>query len=281
MRNIFLILLLLILTQSCESDKIIDNTPILTSIDSLKFTTTVYKVALNENGKIIDTVSIKKIKTDKQGKTLYSIENKKSDFGDYNVEEYYRKNEDLVFQKIEYSDSWMTEYETFVNPENEVINARMISFEDGEIDTISMSFKHNYSLFGKLQSLSIKARLDTIQSLNFTKYNSDEMEDYEFLIVDNDTIEKINYTYQDGKIKNSKHEYRSRKIVMTSQYGKNEKVKTKINYSVNKDSLIKTSVTNYDYNSKDELVTEETTDLETDSIIRYEYLTAHNNGYHK
>lgn len=277
MRNNVLILFLLILIQSCESDQIIDNTRILSSIDSLKFNTTIYKVILNEKGDILDTVSIKKLKRNKEGKTLYSIENQNLKFGTKSIEEYYRSNEDLAFQKIKYSDSWTTEYETFVNQKNEVMNARMITIENGEIDTISLNFKHNYSLLGKLKTLSINGKIDSTKSLNFTRYNSDEKVDSELMIIGNDTVEKINFIYRGGKIMSSTREFRSGRMVSISQYGKNESVKTKTEYIKKEDSLIKTTVTRFKYNSKDELVTEEIKDLENDTIMRYKYLTAHNN----
>lgn len=85
--------------QSCQSNLLIDNKPIIAKIESLDFSKTIFEVSIDNNENIIDTLSFEKIKTGENGSVLYEFKELRNKDGKIIIETYYRDNEDLFFGK--------------------------------------------------------------------------------------------------------------------------------------------------------------------------------------
>ena len=147
--------------QSCQSDVLIDNKAIIERIDKLNFSKTIFEVSIDDNEKIIDTLSIEKIKNDKNGNVRYDFKEFLNINGKTIKQTYYRSNEDLFYQLTDYKRKdfeFSTEYETFVNNKDIIDKAQMINFDSNEVDTVFMKYNYSYDSKGKKETQK-KAKL--------------------------------------------------------------------------------------------------------------------------
>jgi hypothetical protein len=280
MRKNQIILFFLIILQSCQSDLLIDNKSIIDNIDKLEFSKTTFEVSIDDNRNIIDTLSIEKIKTDKNEIVLYKWKEYKNKYGKTTKQSYYRNNEDLFYQLTDFgTGDWKLEYQTFVNKDNLIDKAQMVNIESKSSDTIFMKYNYSYDSNGKKESLSITSASDSINSVNFTKFNDNEKSEFGFQIVDNDTLEKSKMKYLNGNIIESTYEYKEPFKVNRYNYDSNKNLKSSTTFKKVNDSLIKSSEYIYEYSNLENLERIIIKDFENDTIMKRKIITAHNNVY--
>lgn len=276
------LLVFLIILQSCQSDLLTDNKPIIEKIDKLNFSKTIYEVSIGINEKVIDTLSIEKIKTDANGNVRYELKESLNVNGKTIKQSYYRNNEDLFYEITDFERKnfeFRTQYETFVNNKDIIEKAQMINFDSNESDTIFMKYNYSYDKKGKKETLSITYPTDSTNSKYFMKYNDNEKSELTYQIIDNDTIEKSSMKYLNGNISESTHEYKEPFRIDIFSYDDNKSVKSRKVFKRVNDSL-KMSM-EYIYENNDLGNPEKITikDFENDTIIKRKLITAHNNVY--
>ncbi|QNK77779.1 hypothetical protein H7F37_03585 [Winogradskyella sp. PAMC22761] len=282
MRKNQILLCFLIILQSCQSDLLIDNKPIIDKIDKLKFSKTTFEVSIDDNENIIDTLSIEKIKTGENEIVLYKWKEYKNKYGKTTKQTYYRNNEDLFYQLTDFgTGDWKLEYETFVNKDNVIDKAQMVNIESKSSDTIFMKYSYSFDSKGKKETLSITSvsASDSINSVSFTKFNDDEKSEFGFQIVDNDTLEKSRMKYLNGNIIESTHEFKEPFKINRYDYDSNKNLKSSTTFKKVNDSLIKSSEYIYEYSNPDNLERIIIKDFENDTIMKRKIITAHNTVY--
>lgn len=278
-KNQFLLLFLIIL-QSCQSDLLTDNKTIIEKIDKLNFSKTIYEVSIDNNEKVIDTLSIEKVKTDANGNVRYEIKEFLSENEKTIKQSYYRSNEDLFFELTDYERKdfeFYTQYETFVNNKDIIEKAQMINFDSNERDTVFMKYNYSYNSKGKRETLSITYPSDSTNSIYFMKYNDNEKSDFTYLIINNDTIEKSSMKYQNGNISESTHEFKEPFRIDIYSYDDNKNVKSRKVFKRVNDSLkmsMEYIYENNDLGNPEKIIIK---DLENDTIMKRRLITAHNN----
>lgn len=277
-KNQFLLLFLIIL-QSCQSDLLTDNKTIIEKIDKLNFSKTIYEVSIDNNEKVIDTLSIEKEKTDANGNVRYEIKEFLSENEKTIKQSYYRSNEDLFFELTDYERKdfeFYTQYETFVNNKDIIEKAQMINFDSNERDTVFMKYNYSYNSKGKRETLSITYPSDSTNSIYFMKYNDNEKSDFTYLIINNDTIEKSSMKYQNGNISESTHEFKEPFRIDIYSYDDNKNVKSRKVFKRVNDSLkmsMEYIYENNDLGNPEKIIIK---DLENDTIMKRRLITAHN-----
>ena len=277
-KNQFLLLFLIIL-QSCQSDLLTDNKTIIEKIDKLNFSKTIYEVSIDNNEKVIDTLSIEKVKTDANGNVRYEIKEFLSENEKTIKQSYYRSNEDLFFELTDYERKdfeFYTQYETFVNNKDIIEKAQMINFDSNERDTVFMKYNYSYNSKGKRETLSITYPSDSTNSIYFMKYNDNEKSDFTYLIINNDTIEKSSMKYQNGNISESTHEFKEPFRIDIYSYDDNKNVKSRKVFKRVNDSLkmsMEYIYENNDLGNPEKIIIK---DLENDTIMKRRLITAHN-----
>jgi len=282
-KNQFLLLFLIIL-QSCQSDLLTDNKTIIEKIDKLNFSKTIYEVSIDNNEKVIDTLSIEKVKTDANGNVRYEIKEFLSENEKTIKQSYYRSNEDLFFGLTDYERKdfeFYTQYETFVNNKDIIEKAQMINFDSNERDTVFMKYNYSYNSKGKRETLSITYPSDSTNSIYFMKYNDNEKSDFTYLIINNDTIEKSSMKYQNGNISESTHEFKEPFRIDIYSYDDNKNVKSRKVFKRVNDSLkmsMEYIYENNDLGNPEKIIIK---DLENDTIMKRRLITAHNKDVYK
>ena len=278
-KNLFLLLFLIIL-QSCQSDLLTDNKPIIEKIDKLNFSKTIYEVSIDNNEKVIDTLSIEKIKTDANGNVRYELKEFLNGNGKTIKQSYYRSNEDLFYELTNYERKdyeFSTQYETFVNNKDIIEKAQMINFDSSESDTVFMKYNFSYNSKGKKETLSITYPSDSTNSMYFMKYNDNEKSEFIYQIIDNDTIEKSSMKYLNGNISESTHEYKKPFRIDIYSYDDNKNVKSRKVFKRVNDSLkmsMEYIYENNDLGNPEKIIIK---DFENDTIMKRKLITAHNN----
>ncbi|MCC1485602.1 hypothetical protein [Winogradskyella immobilis] len=268
-----LFLLLLIIIQSCQSDLLIDNKSIIKKIDKLKFSKITFEVSIDADENIIDTLSIVKTKTDDNGKTLYTIKEylPKVD-GQIIRQSYFRSNEDLFYQETAASEKFKSIFQTFINNDNVIENAQMISIgSEGTNDTIFMKYDYKYNNDEKKESLFITSQTDSINSLDYTEYNENEKPVLGYLILDNDTLQKRKMKYLNGKMIESTYELKETFRIRVYTYDNNENIKTI--FLKENDTIIKASETIFDnskYKNTELIITK---DILNDTVTKRKKIT--------
>lgn len=278
-KNQIFILLLIIIIQSCQSDLLIDNNSIIQEINKLNFSKTVFEFSIDNEDNIIDTISIIKTKTDKNGKTLYEIKEYLLEV-DRNIiqQNYYRDNEDLFYQETSASKEFKSIFETFVNKNNVIKKAQMISFNSkNSNDTIFMEYNYKYESKGKKETLFITSKFDSINSLDFTKFNKNEKPVFGYLILDNDTIQKRKMNYINGKLHKSTYEYKKPFKIIVSTFDSIENIKVETIFIKTNDTIKKAFESTHYNNKNTELII--TKDVLNETIKKKKKITAHNNVY--
>ncbi|APG64094.1 hypothetical protein LPB136_01340 [Tenacibaculum todarodis] len=262
----------------------IDNKSIIKKIDKLNFSKTTFEVSIDDNENIIDTLSIEKTKSDENGNVLFEFKEIWNEYGKIIKQTYYRDTKDLFYQKTDYktkSIDFGSEYQTFVNKENIIDKAQMVTFEPDNVDTIFMKYNYSYNSKGKKESLAVVSIYDSINSINFTKYNKNEKAEIRYQIIDNDTLEKSKIKYLKGKIIESTHEYKEPFRIEVYYYDNNKNVKSRKIFKKENDSLKKSFeyiYENNDLRNPEKIIIK---DFEKDTIVKRKLITANNNGYDK
>lgn len=270
-------LFFLIILQSCQSDLLTDNKPIIEKIDKLNFNKTIYEVSIDSNENVIDTLSIEKIKTDENGKIAYEYKESWNEGRKFIQQSYYRINEDLFYQISDYGNGEVIiNYETFVNKDNVIDRAQMVSIKPKSPDTTFLKYNFSYNSKGKKDSLKITSILDSIDSMTFMKFNDDEKLELRYLIVNRDTIEKDIMKYVNGNIIKSSHEFAEPFRIDLYEFDDYEIVKSRKTFEIINDSLKMSKEYIYENDNSGNPEKIIIKDFEKDTILQRRLITAHN-----
>lgn len=277
LRKSLLFLLLIITIQSCQSDLLIENKSLIKKIDKLNFSKTTFEVSIDGNENIIDTISIIKTKTDDNEKILYTLKEYLPKVDGQPIQHsYFRNDEDLFYRETKINEEYKSIFQTFVNNENEIVNAQMISIaSESPNDTISMKYDYKYDSDGKKESLFITSKTDSINSLDYTEYNEKVKPVLGYLIFDNDTLQKRKMKYLNGKMIESTYEYKEPFRITISTYDSNEKIKSEILYLKINDTIKKASESIYDNSKYENTELIITKDILNDTVTKKKKITAH------
>lgn len=281
LRKSLLFLVLITIIQSCQSDLLIDNKSLIKKIDKLSFSKTTLEVSIDDNENIIDTISIVKTKTDDNEKILYTLKEYLPKIDGQPIQHsYFRNDEDLFYRETKINEEYKSIFQTFVNKNNEIVNAQMISIaSESPNDTISMKYDYKYDSDGKKESLFITSKTDSINSLDYTEYNEKGKPVLGYLIFDNDTLQKRKMKYLNGKMIESTYEFKEPFRIRISTYDSNEKIKSEILYLKINDTIKKVSESTYDNSKYENTELIITKDILNETITKKKKITAHNNGY--
>ncbi|MBC3847673.1 hypothetical protein H8K90_14845 [Winogradskyella echinorum] len=245
----------------------------------MKFSKTTFEVSIDDNENIIDTISIVKTKTDKNEKILYTlIEYLPKVDGQPIQQSYFRNDEDLFYRETKINEEYKSIFQTFVNKDNEIVNAQMISIaSESPNDTISMNYDYKYDSDGKKESLFITSKTDSINSLDYTEYNKKGKPVLGYLIFDNDTLQKRKMKYLNGKMIESTYEFKEPFRITISTYDSNEKIKSEILYLKINDTIKKASESIYENSKYENTELIITKDILNDTVTKKKLITVHNN----
>ncbi|KAA5823545.1 hypothetical protein FPF71_12635 [Algibacter amylolyticus] len=243
----------------------------------MNFRKTTFEVSIDDNENIIDTISIVKTKTDDNEKTLYTLKEYLPKVDGQPIQHsYFRNDEDLFYQETKINEEYKSIFQTFVNKDNVIVNAQMISIaSESPNDTISMNYDYKYDSDGKKESLFITSKTDSINSLNYTEYNKNGESILGYLIFDNDTLQKRKMKYLNGKMIESTYESKEPFRITISTFDSNEKIKSEILYLKINDTIKKASESTYDNSKYDNTELIITKDFLYDTITKKKKITAH------
>lgn len=171
--------------------------------------------------------------------------------------------------------SFCTKYETFVNYQLIIDKAYFISIDSIDSDTLFMKYKYLYDGKGRKENLSITSITDSLNSVDFTKFNINEKAESGYLIIDNDTLEKRKMKFRNGDVVKSIHEYRNPFIIESFDYDKNKNVKSRRIFK-RVDGVLKV-LREYVYKysnpgNPDRLIIK---DFENDTILKRKFIVMH------
>jgi len=278
MKKCQFLLFFLIILQSCQSNLLVDNKPIIDKIDKLNFSKTTYEVSIDANENSIDTLTIEKIKTDKKGNVLYKLKEFSDKYRPTKKQTYYRSNKDLFYSVTDFENlEWKTVYETFVNKDNEIAKAQMITIEPTSSDTIVMKYNYTYNSKGKKETLSIVSIFDSINSVNFTKFNDTEKSEFNYQLIGNDTIQINKTKYLNGNRIASTQERKEPYKMDVYSYDANENVTSKKTFVKRNDTILKFEEYIYKNNNLGNLEKIIIKDFINDTIMKRKIITTYNN----
>ena len=270
MKYFFYIFIFLIF--SCQSDEIIDNQPQIDKIDSLKVSEIIYGTSLNKLKNTMDTISIEKKKYNSDGVLLYSITELNNAKNTTTTERYYRDNKDLFLKKSNTGTLNMSSvYVTYINSGNEIIKAEMYFDDDGEKISFPMVYSYKFDLYGKKKTLTIESEVDSIKSISYVKYNGFEKKEYDYQVINNDTVQSSFAEYENQNLSKYTYNYLRNKKIIISKYDEGKNIVSKKTYKTENTDTILVEKNKFTRDSLGVLIEEEKYNLvdKTSEIIHY------------
>ena len=238
-----------------------------------------YKVKINADKTIRDTVQIRSIKKDSSNKDVYQEWTYWLRGVKYIKRGYYRNITGLFYEKTNSEDDYFEQtYETFLKNKMNIDKAKMNTiFRREEENPIDMVYEYKRNIFGKLKILNIYITMDTITSKLESIYNDEEKVIKEIHYTNQtgkDTIETREYVYVNSKL----NSYFSRKLhgskkEVSSYYDETEKLISEIElvYEFDEDKIIENWTRQYFYNKAGLLISSIEKDLISDTENQYIY----------
>jgi len=257
---------------SCQSDEIIDNQPQIDKIDSLKVSEIIYGTSLNKLKNTMDTISIEKKKYNSDGVLLYSITELNNAKNTTTTERYYRDNKDLFLKKSNTGTLNMSSvYVTYINSGNEIIKAEMYFDDDGEKISFPMVYSYKFDLYGKKKTLTIESEVDSIKSISYVKYNGFEKKEYDYQVINNDTVQSSFAEYENQNLSKYTYNYLRNKKIIISEYDEGKNIVSKKTYKTENTDTILVEKNKFTRDSLGVLIEEEKYNLvdKTSEIIHY------------
>ncbi|WP_452598815.1 hypothetical protein, partial [Pontimicrobium sp. MEBiC01747] len=220
--------------------------------------TEVYELEVDSLGSIKDTLSIEIIKKNEEGLKIYSkIKTFKKDR--FNIlTEYYKKNEDLFYSKLESSRYGIISIYEAWEKDNEIEKAMLIEYDQNKPkDTIFIDYEHFFDKQGVKKKTIITSKYKKEES-NKTEllYNEDKKIMSEILSTDEDTLShsltKYNKSFSEKIIFNYKNNTVSKFV-----YDQNDIIQTKTIYLKQLDTIIKKFETKFETNNNGEILKKE------------------------
>ncbi|MFK7773531.1 MAG: hypothetical protein AB8F94_15380 [Saprospiraceae bacterium] len=247
------ILILLLIFSSCSPEELEDNQFLIDKIDKKGYSECLVKLEIDSLGNIIDTIDITKKKLDGDDKLIF-----KKRIYNFNKKKYITKTyyweDGTDFLSISESESKDSKnYSEILRTKSNKLK-RLITYSefDGEIDTLIMDYKFDYSIFGRKKRLTLKLNSKEENSSYIIEYNQDEKAKTEMTIIELDTFERKNYFYTNHKlVKIEKYKQSLDTFLTVHFFNEHEKNDSTLDFSITnaKKKLNYRIVYNYDTNS--------------------------------
>ncbi len=244
---------LIVLIGCSESSK--NNSELIKEIDSIKEKTIIYKYEVDSIGRIIDTLSVEKIKKNDNDVIILSDKLIFTDYGYLKIKKYFRDNKNLFYSISESSEIGILSIIEFWDKNEDIIKGISLDFRDNKVkDTIKMTYKYTHDDNGLKTKLIIQNKYsdeDVIASKTEITYNDLEEIVAETTLLYGDTISVSKFSFSRNLLKKKSIKDYKNNVLIRFNYDKKGYVSSRETYiSTLSDSLIKISNMRY---SVDEL----------------------------
>jgi len=279
MRNNLYFLILAIIFYSC-GDNPKTNLEIRKEIDSLKIESVLYEFEVDSLNRIIDTLSIEKNKINDIGIIVFKEKTTYANHGHLKSINYYRDNENLLYQKYESSDLGILSTSEFWEENNEITNGISNSYENNKINkTIEISYNRLYNDNGKRVKTLITSKYEDQNEVgNITERNYNDSGNLisDIFIQNGDTINEIDYAYSKNVLKNKTILDYKEGTLINFIYDDEGFIKGEEVFKEESDSLLKIKEAHFETNRKGEIIRKVETELPSKEKKYIEYRNGKN-----
>jgi len=272
-------LILAIIFYSC-GDNPKTNLEIRKEIDSLKIESVLYEFEVDSLNRIIDTLSIEKNKINDIGIIVFKEKTTYANHGHLKSINYYRDNENLLYQKYESSDLGILSTSEFWEENNEITNGISNSYENNKINkTIEISYNRLYNDNGKRVKTLITSKYEDQNEVgNITERNYNDSGNLisDIFIQNGDTINEIDYAYSKNVLKNKTILDYKEGTLINFIYDDEGFIKGEEVFKEESDSLLKIKEAHYETNRKGEIIRKVETELPSKEKKYIEYRNGKN-----
>ncbi len=251
-----------------------DNQKCIKEIKQLPFSEIVYGIKQDTNGQFTDTVYIEKRKYYPTDILAYKYIIDRTEMVGFYSEEYYRKDQNLFLQTRNFqNDIFNSTYETFIDSNNLIQQALMISGSMDRPDTMSMSYERYYASDGQLESLRIRSQIANMTTESITQYNKEELPASSYALSPmSDTTYLTKYFYQNRQLVRLENELLISGVLSISHYDAQEYLVREQLFQHASDSLILLQETDYTRNNKGDILLKSTNNLADQSEEKMKYI---------
>lgn len=272
-------MILAIIFYSC-GDNPKTNLEIRKEIDSLKIESVLYEFEVDSLNRIIDTLSIEKNKINDIGIIVFKEKTTYANHGHLKSINYYRDNENLLYQKYESSDLGILSTSEFWEENNEITNGISNSYENNKINkTIEISYNRLYNDNGKRVKTLITSKYEDQNEVgNITERNYNDSGNLisDIFIQNGDTINEIDYAYSKNVLKNKTILDYKEGTLINFIYDDEGFIKGEEVFKEESDSLLKIKEAHYETNRKGEIIRKVETELPSKEKKYIEYRNGKN-----
>ena len=256
---------------SCKKASVTNNESLTAIIDKLPTSQIIYGLKSSNTHKS-DTISIEKRKCYSGGQLAFKHIENLEDLTATNY--YYRKNEELYLRVSSSANGTVQfKFETFINDGEEIAKTQLTKYHNGAKKSINMIYDHNYSLFGKHKSVTIKASKSSNSSMQFVRYNDLDKPEFECITLGTDTLECTSYVYQNEKLKRAtiiNNQFNQTKVV---EFDNAENIKKEEAYYTQDGQSLLTEKTEFEYDKRGNLIKKETKNLLLGLTVLIKYIS--------
>ena len=272
-------MILAIIFYSC-GDNPKTNLEIRKEIDSLKIESVLYEFEVDSLNRIIDTLSIEKNKINDIGIIVFKEKTTYANHGHLKSINYYRDNENLLYQKYESSDLGILSTSEFWEENNEITNGISNSYENNKINkTIEISYNRLYNDNGKRVKTLITSKYEDQNEVgNITERNYNDSGNLisDIFIQNGDTINEIDYAYSKNVLKNKTILDYKEGTLINFIYDDEGFIKGEEVFKEESDSLLKIKEAHFETNRKGEIIRKVETELPSKEKKYIEYRNGKN-----
>lgn len=263
MKKISLLTVMVFAIFSCKNANESSHTEMINRIDKLDLSEKIYEVAIRDDGSKGDTVSVKYLKKDADGKTLYEkVDRFKSG---WHSEVYYNENEDEFFRKSKNNRNVITTQEHFYVNDSLMQKTIVITSDEADVDTSIINYEYAYNSNGKARQMEFAMDGD----MYITKFNGTGQRTAGLQVQNEDTISQFETVFKDGKIVKSIYKFRNRNQVDYFDDKKN-RIKSEV-YTIKGDSMVLARELIYTYDEDGNMLSKTISHPEWNSTNRTEY----------
>lgn len=274
MRNYLSYLILVIVSYSC-GDNTSTNLEIRKKIDSLEIKNVIYEFEVDSLNRIIDTLSIEKNKINDIGIIVFNEKTTYANHGHLKSINYYRDNENLLYQKYESSDLGILSTSEFWEENDVIINGIYNSYENNKINkTITLNYNHDYNDNGKKLKTTIVSKYEDLNEdgdITVRNYDDSGKLISDVFIINGDTINEIDYSYSKNILKNKTILNHNEGTLINFVYDNDGHVKGEEVFKEESDSIFKIKETQYETNNIGEIIRKVQTELPSKEKKYFEY----------
>ncbi len=239
---------LIVLIGCSESSK--NNSELIKQIDSIKEKTIIYEYEVDSIGRIMDTLSVEKIKKNDNDVVILSDKLIFTDYGYLKIKKYFRDNKNLFYSISESSEIGILSIIEFWDKNEDIIKGISLDFRDNKVkDTIKMTYKYTHDDNGLKTKLIIQNKYsdeDVIASKTEITFNDLEEIVAETTLLYGDTISVSKFSFSRNLLRKKTIKDYKNNVLIRFNYDKKGYVSSRETYNLtSSDSLIKISDVSY------------------------------------